>query len=72
VVCITAVFTKPPYPFYGLSAVCFAKLCSKEKSLYRTVLSLSATGEAWLCLTLFVKEEYFTNNLRQGSPKHQK
>ena len=50
---------EPPYPFRSLSAAFFAKLCSKEKSLYRTALSLSATDEVWLCQTLFVKESIF-------------
>ena len=27
------VLCKPPYTFYSLSAVCLAKLCSKEKGL---------------------------------------
>jgi hypothetical protein len=63
---IPMVCREPPYPFRSLSAAFFAKLCSKEKSLYRTALSLSATDEVWLCLTLF--EKRVTNKLKQGSP----
>jgi len=36
-----------------------AKLCSKEKSLYRTALFISQPIGCLLCQTLFEREEYF-------------